>query len=186
MEFKPLSIEGLVLVTPRVFEDERGLFMESFNERDFAEHGIRTRFVQDNQSTSKKGVLRGLHFQRPPHAQDKLVRVTRGEALDVAVDIRSGSPTFGAVASVRLSGENRNALYIPKGFAHGFVALTDDVDFEYKVSDFWDAASEGGIRWSDPALKIDWSALSGMDPASFIIVAKDRALPALEDANGVF
>ncbi len=186
MEFQPLSIPGLILIIPRVFEDERGFFMESFNEREFAEHGIAVRFVQDNQSKLKKGVLRGFHFQRAPHAQDKLVRVTRGEALDVAVDIRSGSPTFGACASARLSGENRNALFIPKGFAHGFVALTDDVDFEYKVSDFWDAGSEGGIRWDDPSLRVDWVTLTGMDPATFVIGAKDRVLPMLEDVKGVF
>jgi dTDP-4-dehydrorhamnose 3,5-epimerase len=186
MEFKNLSVDGLVLIAPLLFEDERGFFMESYHQREFSDHGIDVRFVQDNHSKSKKGVLRGFHFQKPPHAQDKLVRVTRGEVLDVAIDLRIGSPTFGAWACERLSEENHRMLFIPKGFAHAFVALTDDVDFEYKVTDVWDAPSESGIRWDDPALKIDWASLTGLDPASFIIGAKDRALPSFDDAKGVF
>lgn len=174
------EIPGLVLLTPRVFADDRGWFMESYSERALAEHGITVRFVQDNHSRSHKNVLRGLHFQKPPHAQDKLVRVTRGEVMDVAVDVRVGSPTFGKFVAVTLSEENKQIFFIPKGFAHGFVTRTDDVDLEYKVSDFYDAATDGGVRWDDPALAIPWEV---KDP---IVSAKDSALPLLKDIGEVF
>lgn len=174
------EIPGLVLLTPRVFTDDRGWFMESYSESELAKHGITVRFVQDNHSWSRKNVLRGLHFQKPPHAQDKLVRVTRGEVTDVAVDVRAGSPTFGKYVAVTLSEENKQMFFIPKGFAHGFVTRTDDVDLEYKVSDFYDAATDGGVRWDDPALGIPWNV---KEP---IVSAKDAALPLLKDIGEVF
>lgn len=180
MEFERLQPEGLILITPQAFEDERGFFMESYSERAFAEHGISVRFVQDNHSKSTKGVLRGLHFQRPPHAQCKLVRVTRGVALDVAVDLRTGSPTYRQWAAIRLSEENQKMLYIPAGFAHGFLALADLVEVEYKVDDFYDAASDGGVRWDDPDIGIDWGIA---DP---LMSEKDRSLPFLKDLGDVF
>jgi dTDP-4-dehydrorhamnose 3,5-epimerase len=180
MEFKRLPIEGLALITPRVFEDERGFFMESYKEQEFIENGIDTRFVQDNHSKSKKGVLRGLHFQRSPHAQDKLVRVTRGEVLDVAVDLRAGSPTYKKWISVRLSEEGRQMLFIPKGFAHGFLSLAEDTELQYKVSDAYDPASDGGIIWNDPDLGIEWGTESP------ICSEKDLSLPRLNDIGEIF
>jgi len=180
MEFQRLEVAGPVIVTPRLFEDDRGFFMESYNRREFEANGIGVRFVQDNHSRSKRGVLRGLHFQRPPCAQDKLVRVTRGEAFDIAVDIRTGSPTFGRWIGATLSEENRRMLFIPKGFAHGFVARVEGTELEYKVSDFYDAASDGGIVWNDPEINIDW----GIDHP--LCSSKDAALPSLKKAIGIF
>ncbi|MFA5129890.1 MAG: dTDP-4-dehydrorhamnose 3,5-epimerase [Patescibacteria group bacterium] len=180
MEFQCLDIPDVILITPRVFEDERGYFFESYKQNEFAENGINVHFVQDNRSRSKKGVLRGLHFQKPPHAQDKLVSVTRGEILDVAVDIRIGSPTYGKHVSARLSDENHQMLFIPKGFAHGFLALSDITDMQYKVSDIWDAASEGGIIWNDPDLGIDW----GIEQP--ILAPKDLVYSGLKDSGKVF
>lgn len=162
MQLSRTNIADVVIVEPRVFTDERGWFMESFNEKSFQaalqELGLEapTAFVQDNHSCSKKGVLRGLHYQLAPHAQGKLVRVVSGRAWDVAVDIRPGSPTFGKWVGVELSAENKKMLWIPAGFAHGFVALEDDTHFLYKTTDYYAPQSERSIRWSDPALAIDW------------------------------
>jgi dTDP-4-dehydrorhamnose 3,5-epimerase len=157
MKVTPTTIAGLLILEPRVFGDERGFFMESFNQRSFNEAvGQQISFVQDNHSRSAKGVLRGLHFQRPPHAQGKLVRVTHGAVFDVAVDIRDGSPTFGQWVGVELSGQNHRQLWIPAGFAHGFLVTSESADFLYKTTDYYVPAAEGCIRWDDPTLGIAW------------------------------
>lgn len=151
------EIEGLKIIEPRVFGDARGYFFESFNERDFAEQtGIEVRFVQDNESKSRYGVVRGLHFQKPPFAQSKLVRVVKGKVLDVAVDIRRGSPTYGRHLEVELTEENHRQLFLPKGMAHGFAVLSDEVLFQYKCDEYYHPESEGAIAWDDPTLAIDW------------------------------
>lgn len=156
MKITTTAIEGVVILEPKVFGDERGYFFESFSQREFEEKVCRTTFVQDNESSSRYGVLRGLHFQKPPHAQAKLVRVVKGKVLDIAVDIRKGSPTFGHHVSTELSGENKRQLFIPRGFAHGFAVLSDEVVFQYKCDRYYVPHSEGGILWNDPALGIDW------------------------------
>lgn len=157
MKFTPLAIPGLMLIQPRLFEDERGAFHESFNARDFfVATGLAVDFVQDNHSVSRKGVLRGMHYQAAPYAQGKLVRVVRGSAFDVAVDIREDSPTFGKWAGVTLSSANRKQLWIPAGFAHGFQALEDGTEVLYKTTDFYDKASERVIRWDDAEIGVDW------------------------------
>lgn len=154
------DIDGVVILEPEVYADDRGYFFESFSELRFREHtGIETRFVQDNESRSATGVVRGLHFQLPPHAQSKLVRVIEGEVLDVAVDIRRGSPTFGRYVAVTLSGENHRQLFIPRGFAHGFVARKESI-VAYKCDAYYAPECEGAIRWDDPALAIDWGITS--------------------------
>ena len=151
------DIEGLLIITPRVFEDERGAFMESFNNQKFNEAvGREVNFVQDNQSVSKKGVLRGLHFQSPPFAQGKLVRVIKGAVIDIAVDIRKNSPTYGDYVAVELTAENNEQFWIPEGFAHGFVALEDETTFLYKCTNYYAPQSEGTLLWNDPTLNIDW------------------------------
>ena len=151
------DIEGLLILTPCVFEDERGVFMESFNKQKFNEAvGREVNFVQDNQSVSKKGVLRGLHFQSPPFAQGKLVRVIKGSVIDVAVDIRKNSPTYGDHVAVELTAENNEQFWIPEGFAHGFVALEDETTFLYKCTNYYAPQSEGTLLWNDPTLNIDW------------------------------
>ncbi len=156
MKITTTAIEGVVILEPEVFGDERGYFFESFSQREFEEKVCKTTFVQDNESSSRYGVLRGLHFQKPPHAQAKLVRVVKGKVLDIAVDIRKGSPTFGHHVSTELSGENKRQLFIPRGFAHGFAVLSDEVVFQYKCDRYYVPHSEGGILWNDPALGIDW------------------------------
>jgi len=168
------TIEGLVEIFPSFFEDERGLFLESFNTKSFEEAGLPTHFVQDNQSFSKKGVLRGLHFQEAPFAQGKLVRVVSGKVLDIAVDIRPESPTFGKYESFLLDGLQHNMVYIPEGFAHGFVALEDTI-FTYKCTHIYDKSAERGIRWDDEQLGIDWGI---SDP---IISGKDQLLPTFRE-----
>ena len=150
------DIEGLFIIEPKVFGDHRGYFFESFSERDFNSQVRQVRFVQDNESKSRYGVLRGLHFQKPPYAQSKLVRVVKGSVLDVAVDIRRGSPTFGKHLAVELTEENHRQFFISRVFAHGFVVLSDEVVFQYKCDNFYEPASEGAIAWNDPALGIDW------------------------------
>lgn len=177
--FTKASIEGLVIIEPRAFPDERGFFMESYKQSDFERAGIDGPFVQDNHSRSRKGVLRGLHFQHPPHAQSKLVRVTRGRAWDVAVDVRRSSPTFGTYFSLELSEENRLMLWIPAGFAHGFLALEDNTELLYKCTSEYHAASDGGIRWDDPDIAIAWPDI-GIPP---IVSAKDAALPLLREVQ---
>ena len=171
----PLGIDGLLHIQPRVFGDARGYFLETYNERDFARVDIRDRFVQDNQSKSTKGVLRGMHFQKT-RPQGKLVRVISGEVYDVAVDLRSSSPTFGKWEGLRLSSELQNQFYVPPGFAHGFVVLSEEAVFAYKCTDFYDPEDEGGIRWDDPRLGIVWPD-TGTFPR---LSAKDLELPAFD------
>ena len=157
MTVEKFEIEGLLLIKPSVFKDERGYFLESFNENLFNEKtGLELRFVQDNESQSNKGVLRGLHFQIPPFAQGKLVRVVKGSVLDVAVDLRKDSPTFGQHASVILSEENKHQFYVPPGFAHGFAVLEDETIFCYKCTANYNQLSERALRWDDSTLNIDW------------------------------
>lgn len=158
MEIIETNIPDVKIVRPNVFRDARGYFMESFRATTFEEHGISTDFVQDNQSLSAKGILRGLHFQKPPYSQAKLVRVVQGAVLDVAVDIRKGSPFYGQHVSQRLDTENMLQLFIPTGFAHGFLTLEDDTVFQYKCGDYYNKESEGSILWNDPELGIDWGA----------------------------
>lgn len=156
MEIIKTAIEGVVIIEPRIFKDERGYFFESFNQKEFEEKVCKTTFVQDNESKSSYGVIRGLHFQKPPFAQSKLVRVIKGSVLDVAVDIRKGSPTFGQHVAVELTEENHRQFFIPKGFAHGFAVLSDEVIFQYKCDEFYHPENEGAIAWNDPELGIDW------------------------------
>lgn len=155
MEIIKTNIEGVVIIEPRIFKDDRGYFFESFSQREFEEKVCKTTFVQDNESKSSYGVLRGLHFQKPPFAQSKLVRVIKGVVLDVAVDIRKDSPTFGQYVSVELTGENHRQFFIPRGFAHGFSVLSEEVIFQYKCDNFYSPQSEGAIAWNDPDLNID-------------------------------
>ena len=171
------KLPGVYIIEPQVFGDARGYFMETFNQRDFQEAGLNYSFVQDNQSMSLKGVLRGLHWQAAPHTQAKLVRVIRGAVWDVAVDIRAGSPTFGKFAAVTLSAENGRQSYVPRGFAHGFIVLEDDTLFSYKCDDLYDPPSERGMRYDDPAIGIPWPDL-GVPP---ILSEKDRRHPCLAD-----
>jgi dTDP-4-dehydrorhamnose 3,5-epimerase len=176
MKVTPTAIEGVLIIEPKVFGDERGFFFESFNQRAFNEAvGHTVDFVQDNHSRSAKGVLRGLHFQRPPHAQGKLVRVTQGSVFDVAADTRPDSPTFGRWVGVELSGANHRQMWIPAGLAHGFLVTSDSADFLYKTTDYYRPESEGSVRWDDPDLAIAWP-LDGITPA---LSAKDAAAPAL-------
>lgn len=175
MLFKNLSIDGLVVIEPQVFEDERGFFMESYNKKTFAENGIVVDFVQDNHSFSTSKILRGMHFQRPPFAQDKLVRVTSGKVYDVGVDLRKGSPTFGKWEGVELTAKNKKMFFVPKGFAHGFLVLSDTADFQYKVTNFYDKESEGGLVWDDEQVAIDWPI---EDP---ILAERDKNLPTLTE-----
>lgn len=171
-------IPDVKIIEPRVFGDTRGFFMESWNERDFEELVQKNiKFVQDNHSKSMKGVVRGLHFQLPPHAQAKLVRCISGEIFDVAVDIRKNSPTFGQWVGVRLSSQNHKQLWIPEGFAHGFVALSEHAEVFYKTNAFWAKEFEGSIRWDDPDIGVEWP-LSG----SPCLSDKDKAAPFLKDA----
>ena len=173
MSFTKTDIPGLLLFEPKVFGDDRGHFFESFNEKVFAEAGINARFVQDNQAFSSRGVLRGLHYQRMPYTQAKLVRVLDGEVLDVVVDIRKKSPTYGQVFSLLLSGENKRQLFVPRGFAHGYVVLSETATFFYKCDNFYSKAHEAGIRPDCPELKIDWS----FDLAQAIIAERDKSFP---------
>ncbi len=157
MQFIKTKLEGVFLIKPQVFEDERGFFLESYSQKEFEKQGIDANFVQDNHSKSvKKGVLRGLHFQNPPYTQAKLLRVIKGSVYDVVLDLRKDSPTFGQWEGFTLSAENFDMLYVPKGFAHGFCTLEDDTEFLYKTDEFYVPESEGGIIWNDPDLKIDW------------------------------
>ncbi|MCJ8165485.1 dTDP-4-dehydrorhamnose 3,5-epimerase [Pontibacter sp. E15-1] len=180
MEHNLFHIEGLIEFLPRVFRDDRGYFLETFSMKWFELFGKQPAFVQDNQSVSGKGVLRGLHFQKPPHAQAKLVRVTTGKALDVAVDLRKGSATFGQHVACVLDAGKHNVFFIPEGFAHGFVALEDNTTFLYKCTDFYAPATEGGILWNDPALGIDW----GIDAP--LVSPKDEVLPHLSHFDSPF
>ena len=176
------GLSGLIEFTPRLFGDPRGLFYETYSARLMQELGLPAdlNWVQDNQSKSQPGVVRGLHFQRPPHAQAKLVRVAQGRALDVVVDIRRSSPTFGQHAKVELSAEKGNILLVPTGFAHGFVALEEDTLFLYKCSDYYAPAAEGGLLWNDPALGIAWGVTDAL------VSAKDAVLPTLAELDSPF
>ncbi len=174
-------IQGLYEFTPRRFADARGYFVETYSARALAAAGITDVFVQDNQSVSARGVLRGLHFQKPPHAQAKLVRVVTGRALDVAVDLRAGSPTFGQHHAVILDAAVGNTFYIPVGFAHGFLALEDGTTLHYKCTDYYHPETEGALRWDDPALGIDWRGL--VEP---LVSEKDAAAPLLSEIVAPF
>lgn len=176
------DIEGVVVIEPEVFGDYRGYFMESYSQRDFEREVRQVKFVQDNESRSRYGVLRGLHFQKPPYAQSKLVRVVKGAVLDVAVDIRKGSPTFGKYVAVELSEDNRRQCFIPRGFAHGYAVLTDDVVFQYKCDNFYAPDHEAAIAWNDPELAIDWE----LPEDKVVLSAKDMNNPCLKDAQWLF
>ncbi len=179
---KDFPLAGLKLITPKKFGDNRGFFSETYNAQTLAELGIRERFVQDNHSLSvEKGTVRGMHFQHPPHAQAKLVRVSRGSILDVVVDIRRGSPTYGQHAAVELSAENWSQFYIPAGFAHGFCTTSPNTEMQYKVSEYYAPASDAGILWDDLALGIAWPDFAGAQMS-----AKDLALPRLADIDTPF
>ena len=177
------NIDGVLIIEPTVFGDSRGYFFESYNKQRFNEAtGLDIDFVQDNQSKSCYGVLRGLHFQKPPYAQSKLVRCVRGRVLDVAVDIRKSSPTFGKYIAVELTEDNHRQLFIPHGFAHGFVVLSEEAIFQYKCDNFYHKESEGAIAWNDPEINIDWTI-----PFDDVILSdKDKVNPSLKDAEWLF
>ena len=174
------SIEGVCVIEPTVFGDDRGYFMESYSKKDFEEIGITTEFVQDNQSKSKKGVLRGLHFQKE-NTQAKLVRCISGEVFDVAVDLRPGSKTYGKWEGVILSAENKKMFFIPKGFAHGFLVLSDSAEFSYKCDDVYNHEAEGGLKWDDKDIGIIWPEVKGMKPQEYLTSEKDGKWPSLEE-----
>ena len=175
--FIKTEIEGVFIIEPTAFGDDRGYFMETYQYNDFAAAGIDVKFVQDNQSMSKKGVLRGLHFQKE-FPQSKLVRVIKGEVFDVAVDLREGSPTYGKYIGALLSSENRRQFFIPKNFAHGFLVLSDEAEFVYKVDDFYHPNDEGGLMWNDPDIAIEWPIEEGME---IILSEKDKVNPLFRD-----
>ena len=175
--FIKTDIEGVIIVEPTVFGDDRGYFLETYQYNDFCAGGIDVTFVQDNQSMSKKGVLRGLHFQKQ-YPQSKLVRVIRGEVYDVAVDLREGNKTYGKYVGVHLSAENKRQFFIPKGFAHGFVVLSDEAEFVYKVDDFYHPNDEGGLMWNDPDIGIDWPISPDME---IILSDKDKVNPSFKE-----
>lgn len=176
------SIEGVVILEPRIFADDRGYFFESFSQKVFDELVRPIRFVQDNESKSKYGVLRGLHFQKGEHAQSKLVRVVKGKVWDVAVDIRRGSPTFGKYVSVELSEENKRQFFIPRGFAHGFAVLSQEAIFQYKCDHYYAPKSEGAIAWNDPDIGIDWPVAA----SDILLSEKDKKHPRLADSLELF
>ena len=176
------ELEGVVIIEPRVYADSRGYFFESFSQKEFEEKVCNTIFVQDNESKSSYGVLRGLHFQKMPYTQSKLVRVVKGKVLDIAVDIRKGSPTFGKSVAAELSEENKLQFFVPRGFAHGFVVLSEEAIFQYKCDNYYAPQSEGGILWNDPSLNIDWI----LNEKEIILSEKDKINPLLKDSNYLF
>lgn len=178
--FHPTEIPGVYIIDVKSYGDRRGYFMETYKESDFREAGLNYTFVQDNQSASRKGVLRGLHFQKQ-HPQAKLVRVLRGEVFDVAVDLRAGSATYGKWVGALLSGENHRQLMIPRGFAHGFVVVSESAEFAYKCDDFYHPEDEGGIMWNDPAIGIEWP-----DVGEILLSEKDQHHPSLAEADITF
>ena len=182
MKFVNTSIEGLVVIEPTVFEDDRGYFSESYNKKKFEKAIGEISFVQDNESKSSKGVLRGLHFQKPPYAQAKLVRCIEGKVLDVAVDIREGSETFGQHVTVELTGENKKQVFIPRGFAHGFLVLSESAIFGYKVDNSYAPAHDAGICWDDPTLNIQW----GVNESEVLVSEKDVKLPFFSEFETPF
>lgn len=177
MEYIETKIKGVFIIEPKVFQDARGYFMEAWKQAEFDEHVGRTVFIQDNESKSSFGVLRGLHYQKGDASQAKLVRVIKGKVLDVAVDIRKSSPTFGQHVMVELSEENKRQFFIPRGFAHGFLVLEDDTVFQYKCDNYYAPEAEGSYRWNDPAFAIDW----GVSPDEVILSEKDAKAPFLKD-----
>lgn len=179
MDFKETAIKGVYIIEPRVFNDARGYFFEAWKQAEFEEHIGKVNFVQDNESKSSRGVLRGLHYQKGDYSQAKLVRVIKGCVLDVAVDIRKSSPTFGKHVMVELSGENKRQFFIPRGFAHGFLVLSDEAIFTYKVDNVYAPQADAGIRWNDPALGIEWP----IDPKEVLTSEKDLKQPLLKDAE---
>ena len=183
MEVIKTALDGVMIIEPKVFADSRGYFFESYNKQRFNEAtGLDIDFVQDNQSKSCYGVLRGLHFQKPPYAQSKLVRCVKGKVLDVAVDIRKSSPTFGKYVAVELTEDNHRQLFIPHGFAHGFVVLSEEAIFQYKCDNFYHKESEGAIAWNDPEINIDWTI-----PFEDVILSdKDKVNPLLKDVDWLF
>lgn len=181
LTFEPTKIKDVYIITPKVFGDDRGYFMETFSDRDFQKQGLNYTFVQDNQSSSKQGVLRGLHFQKT-FPQAKLVRVLKGEVFDVAVDLRKDSETYGEYVGVLLSEENKKQLLIPRGFAHGFLVVSDSAEFAYKCDEFYHPEDEGGIRFDDPDINIAWPEI----PAPLCLSEKDKAHPSLKDSKITF
>ncbi len=182
MKIIDTEIEDVKILAPDVFGDYRGYFFESFSQREFEEKVCKTQFVQDNESKSRYGVLRGLHFQKAPYAQSKLVRVVQGSVLDVAVDIRKGSPTFGKYVAAVLSDENKRQMFVPRGFAHGFVVMSPEVVFQYKCDQYYVPESEGGIAWDDPALAIDWQ----LPVEDIILSEKDKNRCGLDNTDYLF
>lgn len=180
MQVIPTHFDGLFIIQPKCFEDARGYFFESYNKNEFKKNGLNLNFVQDNQSLSQKGVLRGMHFQNPPHAQGKLVRVIKGAVLDVVIDIRRKSKTFGKYFSIELNEQNKTMLYISEGFAHGFLTLEDNTIFFYKCTNFYNKASEDCILWNDPALNINWGI------SNPIVSEKDNLAKPLSEINILF
>ena len=180
MDVTTTNIEGLLIIKPRVFGDERGYFFESFREDIMKSNGVTSKFVQDNQSMSSKGILRGLHFQKDPFAQGKLVRVIKGSVLDVAVDIRKKSPTYGQHFLIELNEENKTMFYIPPGFAHGFLTLEDDTLFSYKCTNYFNKESEGAIRWNSKSLNVDWGIVNP------ILSSKDATAPTFDEFQSPF
>ena len=181
MNFVKTEIDGVYVIEPKVFGDNRGYFMETYNEREFKENGLNYDFVQDNQSKSKRGVLRGLHFQKT-FPQAKLVRVIDGEVFDVAVDLRANSPTYGKYVGVILSGDNKKMFMIPRGFAHGFVVLSESATFTYKCDEFYHPEDEGGIMWDDPDVDIEWPQIEG----EILLSEKDKKHPLLKESGVKF
>lgn len=182
MPFTPTTIPGLIIIDPVILEDSRGYFFEAYNENLFQANNIRVTFVQDNQSKSSYGVVRGLHYQRPPYAQSKLVRVLSGAIIDSVLDLRDGSPTFGETFSIELSAENKKQLFIPKGFAHGFSVISEVAEVFYKCDTYYNRESESGILYNDPQLNIDWEI-----PADRVVVSeKDKLLPPFNSYAGEF
>ena len=183
INIKQTSIEGVFVIEPKVFGDERGYFLESFNSKEFKEKtGIDVTFVQDNESKSRFGVLRGMHFQLPPYTQSKLVRVVKGKVLDVVVDIRKGSPTYGKYEMCELTEDNHRQFFVPKGMAHGFAVLSDEVIFQYKCDEFYHPEAEGAIAWNDPDIAIEWP-IADQD---VLLSEKDKRHPFLKDFESPF
>lgn len=182
MKVTKTDIEGVLIIEPRLFNDARGYFFESYNRKNYEEAGITADFVQDNESCSTRGVMRGLHFQRPPYAQAKLVRCVKGKVLDVAVDIRKGSPTYGQHVAVELSEENHRQFFIPRGFAHGFAVLSDTAVFQYKCDNYYHPEADGGISIQDDTLGIDWQ----IDPTEALLSEKDTKHQLLKDFDSPF
>ena len=182
MEVIKTTIDGLVIIEPKVFKDSRGYFFESFSQREFEQKVRKVNLVQDNESMSSYGVMRGLHFQRPPYTQSKLVRCVKGKVLDVAVDIRKGSPTYGQHVAVELSEDNHRQFFVPRGFAHGFAVLSETAIFQYKCDNFYAPQSEGAIAWNDTEIGIDWQ----LPIEDILLSAKDSNHPMLKDATDLF